>query len=441
MPSKMLSKGSINPSLLILANLTSPTTGHSKFDGSVSAKSIYEYINGMIHQKNTFHHYGLVRMLAWLPNDEKTTYIPRTITERKRFSVKLDLLAQVSEIAGCPLDESSHTRRQHDLAVRSERLAAQRAKVSRIWNPEHRRSPPSTPSWYEIGLVPDAFDQLRRLPHKFPWQYEMLRLDDKWSEHESKVEKESLKAKTTRRPGSEEVKKLRVLRSKFLTIRKAKAVAQEWAHRQSETDRVEILLATASLALPVLAARKELTQQKAAILHAEMGEGRKDLALLARRYIDDRRGFEQQPPLLQWDRRTAEPLMVRDEEFYPARKMALLDLNPSSEAVDKLSDFDKRTCFEYLLAILLRSPAQSVRNELATIAQGGLDDFIDRVPDLTNPVKGGNSNLDDLRIRTLPIHLLIQLALALETWPFRMQSHEMIMAIGRKQPNVLLEDE
>lgn len=65
---------------------------------------------------------------------------------------------------------------------------------------------------------------------------------------------------------------------------------------------------------------KEDVRQEAAKLHAEIDKGRKDLAVLARKYIDDRRGFAQDQPLLQWDCRTAESLLVRSDEFYPSEK-------------------------------------------------------------------------------------------------------------------------
>lgn len=392
-----------------------------------------------MNQEHSLHHYGLVRMLAWLPDDEKTTFLPRTITERKKFSVRLDLATHVSEVAGGALDNGrvQQARRQHDLAVQSERRVAQRAKNSGVWDPENRRPPASTPPWYEIGLDIDALDQLRRLPHKLPWQIELLDSEDAWRECQQKVGKQpSIARNGIGRPRSPEPENMRFLRAKFLTVRKTKMVAQEWANRQSELDKSEIALHTVSQVPPTLAAAKEEIQQKAATLHAEIGQGRNDLALLAKKYIDDRRGFEQKPPLLQWDRRPSEPLVVKDDEFYPPKEMALLDLKPVPEALDKLNDFDKRTCFDYLCNILLRTPAQSVRNDLTAAVQGGLDDFIERVPDLGNRLKGGNPNLDDLRVRTLPLDLLVQLALALETWPFRMQTHEMIMNSGRRNSNL-----
>ncbi len=171
-----------------------------------------------------------------------------------------------------------------------------------------------------------------------------------------------------------------------------------------------------------------------------MAKGRHDLALLAKKYIDDRRGFEQQPPLLQWDRRTAEPLLVKDEEFYPHQKLALLDIQPVPDVLEKLNDFDKRTCFDYLCSILFRNRSQPARIDLEAIAQGGLHEFLEKVPDIRNPLKGGQPNLDDLRSRTLPIDLLVQLALALEKWPFRLQTHQMIMQTGRRKSSVILED-
>ncbi|KAF7505680.1 hypothetical protein GJ744_000529 [Endocarpon pusillum] len=423
-------KGKTNDSLLVLANLTGGKAFKSRSDGPPSASIIPQYIGGILNQENSIHHYGLVRMLAWLPDDEKAPYLPRTITERKKYSVRLDLVTRLSEIAGASSDDvpSSRAPRQHDLTLQSLQLVAQRAKASGVWHPDSRRPPAPTPVWYEIPLVSDALDQLRKLPHQLPWQKEFLTVYDTWRRPLRKDNKDASEAsRRAGRPRSDEPESLRVLRAKFLTVRKAKVVAQQWADRQFELDRSRIDAHRARQSPAVLAATEEDIQQKEATLCTEMTKGRKDLALVAKRYVDDRRGFEQQPPLLQWDRRTAEPLLVKDKEFYPSQNLALLDFQPVPDVLEKLNDFDKRTCFDYLCNILFRNRAQPVHAHLEAVAQGGLDEFVERVPDLRNPLKGGHPNLHDLRIRTLPTHLLVQLALALETWPFRLQTHEMIM--------------
>jgi mitochondrial transcription factor 1 len=441
---KTISRGCVNDTLLILANLSGLRTNQPKFAGSASVRNIHYYINGMMSQEHSLHHYGLVRMLAWIPDHEKGTFLPRTITDRKKFSVRLDLVAEVSEVAGGPLRDlpPNQARRQHELTLQSEQLAAQRAKDLGIWDPQHRRSPPSTPPWYEIDLAPDALDQLRSLPQKLPWQNEMLDLEDVWSNVQQKAGKNSSESrKVSGNQPSEEPESLRLLRAKYLTVRKARLVARDWANRQNELDRAQVDLFVEDPHSSTLVPTREDIQRKTATLHAEMAKGRNDVALLARKYIDDRRGFEQQNPLLQWDRRLAEPLAVQEGEFFPARKMALLDLKPVPDAIDKLSDFDKRTFFAYVCSMLFRCPSQGVKNGLTTVVQGGLDDFIKRVPDLSNPLKGGNLSLDDLRVRTLSVDLLVQLALALETWPFRLQTHEMIINTGKKKASPVLEED
>jgi mitochondrial transcription factor 1 len=441
--SKVTSKGSTNDSLLILANIPKLESSQARSRGSASTRNLHQYINGMLNQEKSFHHYGVVRMLAWLPDDEKAPFLPRTITDRKRFTVRLDLVARVSEIAGGAVDTMPlhQAKRQHDLTLESEQLAGQRAKVTGVWNPQNRRPPPSTPPWYQIGLGDDAYEQLRRLPNKLPWHDELLALHDAWSKGRDKIEKGPSKAKRgAGRPRSKEPEKLRLLQTKFTTVRKANIVAQEWAKRQMELDKAEIRSLTEGLMPSEMAARREAIRTKAAELHGEMEKGRKDLALLARKYIDDRRGFDQNPPLLQWDRRIAEPLLVTNDDFYPPKKMALLDIKPAPNALNQLSDFDKRTCFEYLCSSLFRNPAQAVSKDLTAVVQGGLADFAQKVPNLINPLQGGNANLDDLSTRTLPINLIVQLALALETWPFRRPIHEMIMTTGQRKPSRILED-
>lgn len=438
--SNVVSEARTNDSLLILANFGSLKSAHVKFDSTASNKIIHRYINGIMNPAETYHHYGLVRMLVWIRDTEKKMFLPRTVSHRKKFTVRLDLVAQVAEIAGCARVEEAinGVRRQHDLAVESMQLASERAKDHGLWDPESRRAPPPSPAWFEIEPGPDALSQLRSLPQRLPWHDEIIALQEAWDANpESKVK--PIKAKNGR-PRSAGPENLRHIRAKFLTMRKAKAVAHEWARRQNELDREELRIWDTAAAASPTTAQKEAIQQKKAALHTEIRLGRADLIRFARKCIDDRRGFEQQPSLLQWDRRTGNPLIVADNEFYPENTLSLLDFQPVPTALLRLSDIDKRTCFDYLCGILFRNPSAGIRAGLATAVQGGLDDFLARVPDLRNPLKGGNPNLDDLRPRTLPLDLLVQLALALETWPFRPQTHEMMMASRKVVSNVLLED-
>jgi mitochondrial transcription factor 1 len=439
--SKMISKGTINDTLLILANLTGVKAIQPKHGSSIIA--MHHYINGMMNQENSFHHYGIVRMIAWLPDNEKAAYIPRNITERKSFTVRLDSVAQVAEIAGVDeIEDPPQSRRKHDLTIKSKQLASQRARYFSLWDPENRRPHPPTCPWHEIGFGSDELAQLRRLPNKLSWQVEMLALDDAWNARPVQSKHQSGKAKgESGRPRSEVPETLRFHRTKFLTIRKAHLIAQKWASRQGKLDKAESDLIAGNSTSSKHAAKSKGVQATAAELYAEMAKGRRDLVVVARKYIDDRRGFDQDPPLLQWDRRTAEPLVVKEEEFYPPKKLALLDIKPVSEALDKLDNFDKRVCFDYLCNMLFRNPARSIRNDLTTIVQGGLDDFVQQVPDLLNPSKGGHPNLDDLRARTIPVSLLVQLALVLERWPFRRQTHEMIMSRGRKKRSMNFEEQ
>ena len=441
MTSKSKSKGVTNDTLLILANLTGVKAIQPK--NGTSIKAMHHYINGIMNQENSFHHYGLVRMLVWVPDKEKAAYIPRTITERKNFTVRLDAVARVDEIAGADeIENLPHSRRNHHLTIQSEQLTSERAVKCGVWDPEDRRPHPSTPTWHEIDVASDALDQLRRLPDKLSWHAELLELEDALNARQAESPNQDIKARRGRgRPPAELPKTLRTHRARFLTTRKAYLIPKQWANRQAKLDKAEVDLISRDPMSAKYAAKRNTIQKQTSKLLAEMAKGRRDLVIVARKYIDDRRGFEQVPPLLQWDRRMAEPLVVQDDEFHPAKKMALLDIKPVATSLDQLDTFEKRVCFDYLCNMLFRNPAQPVRNDLTTVVRGGLDEFVQQVPELLNPLNGGHPNLDELRARTLPVSLLIRLALALETWPFRMQTHGMIMGTGRRKRNVMLVDE
>jgi hypothetical protein len=57
----------------------------------------------------------------------------------------------------------------------------------------------------------------------------------------------------------------------------------------------------------------------------------------------------------------------------------------------------------------------------------GTDDFIQTVPGIHDPTKGGWFDLSNLRIRTLPADMFVEIALAYEKWPFRATTETILM--------------
>jgi hypothetical protein len=143
------------------------------------------------------------------------------------------------------------------------------------------------------------------------------------------------------------------------------------------------------------------------------------------RMIDDARAFDSSPPVLAWDRRDAEPVLVEDTDFYTPEALPLVDFRPKLDIISRLDTASKQVCFNYVTGVLLQSSSRTVRSALKVLVQNGVDEFLQRVPGLRDPRRGGKPNLTDLRVRSLPVDLFVDLAIAFESWPFRPELVEM----------------
>jgi transcription factor 1 len=149
--------------------------------------------------------------------------------------------------------------------------------------------------------------------------------------------------------------------------------------------------------------------------------------------IDDRRAFRQDPPILLWDRREAEPLKVVEKDFFPHHEMCLLDFQPKSIwPVFKGKEISNYDYFDFMIAALFTNPTHSIVRGLKALAPGADEWIIPRCPSLTNTAKGGAIDLEQLPIRTLNQEMLRELTEAWMDWPFRPTKAEMMVRAGTR---------
>jgi transcription factor 1 len=147
--------------------------------------------------------------------------------------------------------------------------------------------------------------------------------------------------------------------------------------------------------------------------------------------LDNRSVYSQDPPVLFWDRRKAEPLRTDPDEFFPRTGMALLDFQPRSMWPVLRENFPANyDVFEYIISNLLILPTQSVRQGLTSLAPGAFDWLIPECPSITDPNKGGNPDLDLMRVRCLSQEMYKEIIEAWMRWPFRPSRYELLGRVG-----------
>lgn len=147
--------------------------------------------------------------------------------------------------------------------------------------------------------------------------------------------------------------------------------------------------------------------------------------------LDNRRTFNNKPSILYWDRREAEPLKVKPEEFYPHHELCLLDFHPAPLWPVLRQDFPATyDVFEYILSSMFMTPTQSVKSALTSISPGALEWLEAECPSLRDSTKGGNPNLDFLNVRCLTLEMLKEIMEAWMRWPWRPDRFELMKMSG-----------
>jgi transcription factor 1 len=147
--------------------------------------------------------------------------------------------------------------------------------------------------------------------------------------------------------------------------------------------------------------------------------------------LDNRIAFRQEPPLLYWDRRRADPLKADVEEFYPKSDMALLDLQPRPLWPILRDNYPENyDVLEYILSTLLVAPRQSIRDGFQSLAPGAFEWLIPECPSITDIKKGGNPHLDAMTVRCLNVDMYMEIVEAWIKWPFRPTRNEILSRMG-----------
>jgi len=408
---------SINPSLLIIANTSSSIikARDHNYGGPSSKYMIHAYYTSMFRKDSSLHKYGLTRMLAWIPEKDKKIVIPRTVVRRSRLTVRTELAAQATEVAGGSSYQhaSLRERRHYDVDMRSEARVGQRTRHT--YAPQNRQPVSLMPFADSLNPNMAGLLAMQQNPTRRTWAEKLLRLEQMYQA--GHVIEGGNRTRGSSQKVSEEWKRLGYYRSKQRVAHNFHVHCDDLVRRQVSLDKG---LLPDSTEKNGPADAQEL--QRAI---DELRNERDGLALIKKervtKGIDDHRAFTCSPPVLQWDRREFEPLQAQDGEFYsPTRRaLALLDLMPRSDLVSRLDSEAKRVCFDYVLDILFDRPACDMRAGLERLVQGGVDEFIERVPRLQDPLKGGGPDLSDIRPRALSVEVFIDLAIEFERWPFR----------------------
>ncbi len=423
-----------NDSLLFIANLGYyPSKIYQGFP-SISSLMLHQLLSA-VRTHSIFQEYGLVRMLIWMRDTEKKVAYPRVITHRKKFSIEAQITCDnIYEIAGS--DEfASKFRREHGLDLAGARNVLSRMAKANIETPSARMGKLQTEALHNletleeggIGVIRPIFKDLKEMEERYTRREFCSYYDE---------DGKPVYLDPTQR-GPRQVKRT----PEYLQLQ---ALRWRLNHMNNNNDRVDHFLIEYESIIskqqdlehidtPDAREKKDELRKQLLAWKAQVDRLPPNVEPVLWQRIDDRRAFRQDPPILLWDRRKAEPLAVFEDDFFPQQEMCLLDIHPKSIwpifRGENIANYDY---FEFILSALFINPAQSIVRGLKALAPGADEWIIPRCPSLTNTAKGGLTELDHLSIRTLNEDMLQEIVEAWMDWPFRPTKGEMISRMGSR---------
>ena len=413
-----------NDSLLIVASLTR-SIGRGRPNALIGANRFLKSAQNM----DGLNAQGPVRMLMWLPEPEKQSFLPQTVFHRSRFSLMLEMYFHVEEIVTG--GRQSRQRRETSLDVESGKRVARRMTATGIKIPPDRQDEIqkkvqeilASSSGLETTVATDAPRDWEK-----DWEKELQQLEDafakkKFAQYVSPEEHPNGKRDKTARGVIRKIltakfKRLQDLRWNLKFVDKKKLALDRFLAEEAEIDALDIKLLHSTLdpqqRESTMIKRDELYKSLKDRLVYQTISFPSELAFLG----DDRRAFALEPPLLMWDRRTAEPLLAHDDEIAPQKKkVSLLDFQPLVPNPYPMT-MEQAVYFNHILLNIFLNGTNTPKL-LNSVAPGAFEALAPRVPSLADPLKGGRGSADELRVRSLTPEMAYGLALAWDQWPFK----------------------
>ena len=412
-----------NNSILIIANLVgqqSPVLGESKARTSSSAllKAI-DYSRAARHRTG-FLKYGPTRLLMWLSDEDKRPLLPRTVGYRGKVAVYMEAHFNLEEIVGFPHASDSSIHREDALDIESHKRVAERMRGKDIKIPPHR----------QVRLEDRRYDLSQISRH---WHKELQELEEDFRAGKFKQNVEGPAATSddgyipgtkNKKPGRKhqvytpEFKRMRLFRNvvngENASINKINSVLKS----QERIDKMDLDLHREDVKP---SEREEIIKA----LNASIQDYKSELRSLTQKQLtrlylldDDRRAIAMNPPLLMWDRRGAEPLLAREDEFHTPAQIALLDFQPKM-ANEFPMTLEQSLYFDLISTSLLSPAVHACLQRLKTTGPGAFEALVPQVPAIQDPAKGGRYDIDSVRARTMIPGIYYSLALAWDKWAFK----------------------
>lgn len=154
---------------------------------------------------------------------------------------------------------------------------------------------------------------------------------------------------------------------------------------------------------------------------------------------EDDPSLDPRQPLLSWDRRDREPLVVEDSEFYPNTECVLMDIQPKSmhrslramgHGTSRAGDHS-----ELIIKSMMSCGAESVSSAIEAVWPGAAAGVLPNCPSLYDVRRGGcpvGGKYGELTARSLNERQWIEILEAWMAWPFRPTLGQLVQRISEE---------
>jgi transcription factor 1 len=401
-----------NNTLLLIANLGSyPKKPFAGFH-SLAALVLYQFLSS-VQTHSLIQRYGLVKMLIWVPDDERNAVIPRSLSWRRKSAIDAAISCEnIVEVASSTRALRNSPRERH--------LEADIArKVHRKMEDAGLKTPPGRESL--------LLEELSRQEQ----DHNLKKTDSQNSKYRKELtELEATIDKMDPTEAEEASKRRRLLEQmlKFLERKAVKnlglcddfdAIMELQKEIYNSNDKANI------------ATLKEELDNRTHDWKETFENLPDEYHTTVQQMVDNRMAVSTDPPTLMYDRREYEPLRVHPGDFYPAKEMCLLDFEPMPLwPVLRENLQENLEIYSFIVGLLFIIPTQSIRRGFSALAPGAFEYLIAECPSITNPNKGGSLDLDLMTVRRLTEEMLKEMVEAWVRWPFRPNRYELMARSG-----------
>jgi transcription factor 1 len=303
-----------NALLLNVQGGTTSTTA-SGIQLSLARTIVYQVLDS-IARRELFTSYDLVRIFFWVNDSEKHQHVPRHLIHRRAQTIRLEAVCDATiEVAGGEAVVGP-LRRDAQLDELSAAHTLERMRLNNMKRPENRQDPASQQNPEEMDTADDQGNETIKRP--FYNELALLESQYKNGEFSPFVKEPTTKGSNLRsRVRTRRYQRLLDLRNQRHTEAKLAQTVDPIIERYdcivSLREEILSLKPGDPLAGSLQEESKALKEEYDSMIERISDRERKRVQLR----LDERRALGTDPPLLQWDRREYEPLVVNASDFLP----------------------------------------------------------------------------------------------------------------------------